>query len=119
MDQYATSSPSYLKNIEVVFLLPNCASILQPLDQGIIESFEHYYCKYLVKKNIFVIDQRLHLDETLMKVLDFIAESWLCAICVTSFQKCGCDSHKISDGEDATEFSKAKDCRGQVTVGVI
>jgi hypothetical protein len=62
---------------------PSCTSILQPLDHGIIRSFEHFYRKQLVRKIISVIDFKLLHDVTLMKVnvLDaqhFTVESWCC-----------------------------------------
>jgi hypothetical protein len=86
LDQCAAhpQDASYLKNVKVVFFTPNCTSILQPLDQGIIRSFKHYYRKQLLRKTIYMIDHKLLHDAALMKVnvLDayFIAESWRCVI---------------------------------------
>lgn len=33
------------EHVQVVFLPPNTTSLIQPLDQGIIRQFEHYYLK--------------------------------------------------------------------------
>jgi DDE superfamily endonuclease. len=47
----------------------NCTSILQSLDQGIIGSFRHYYCKQLARKTVLRIGCKLlHNAPTLMKV---------------------------------------------------
>jgi hypothetical protein len=91
LDQCAThpQDTSYLKNVKVVFFPPNSTSILQPLDQGIIRSFKHYYHKQLVRKTIYMIDHKLLHDATLMEVnvldaLYFIAESWRCVTRTTA-----------------------------------
>jgi DDE superfamily endonuclease. len=57
-DQDAAHPPATRlhKNVEVVFLLQNCTSILQPLDQGIIRFFKHYYHKQLARKTNIIID---------------------------------------------------------------
>jgi len=56
------------KNVRVVFVCQNCTSILQPLDQGIIRLFKHYYHKQLATKTSDIIDHRLLHDATIMKV---------------------------------------------------
>ena len=39
----AQSSVSDLKKVQLVFLLPNTTSILQPMDQGLIRNLKTYY----------------------------------------------------------------------------
>jgi hypothetical protein len=94
--------------VKVLFFPTICTSILQPLDQGIIRSFKHYYCIQLVRKTIYTIDHKLLHDATLMTVnvldaLHFIAESWRCAThtaIVNCFQKCGFNLNQTNEGED-------------------
>ena len=38
-----------LTNVKVHFLPPNCTSVIQPLDQGIIHAFKNIYRKLIVK----------------------------------------------------------------------
>ena len=45
-------------NLQVVFMPPNCTSVLQPLDQGVIWSFKCIYRRMLLDFIIDVIDQR-------------------------------------------------------------
>jgi hypothetical protein len=127
LDQCAyLQDTSFLKNVKVVFFSLNCTSVLQPLDQGIIRSFKHYYRKQLVRKTIHMIDHKLLLDATLMKVnildaLHFIAESWRCVthtIVVNCFQKYGFNLNQTNDAEDVTELSIAENEWGKLKAGV-
>ena len=43
--------------INVVFTPVNIASILQPIDQGVILTFQSYYIKYTICDAIFNIDR--------------------------------------------------------------
>ena len=38
-----------LTNVKAHFLPPNCTSVIQPLDQGIIHAFKYIYRKLIVK----------------------------------------------------------------------
>jgi hypothetical protein len=125
LDQCAAhpQDTSFLKNVKVVFFPPNCTSILQPLDQGIIRSFKYHYRKQLVRKTIHVIVHKLLHDATLMKVnvLHFIAESWRYVIHMTivnCFHKFGFNLNQTNDGEDVTELSVAENDWGKLKAGV-
>jgi hypothetical protein len=62
-----------LSNVTLVFLPPNVASVVQPLDQGIIASFKSQYKKKLLR---WVLSQ--HDDATLKdlrKVVSNIREA--------------------------------------------
>ena len=45
-----------LQFIELVFLPPNTTSYIQPLDQGIIKNFKHYYRRRMSQKIVLTID---------------------------------------------------------------
>lgn len=45
-----------LNNIQLVFFPPNCTSVCQPLDQGIIKSFKTFYRSFIVKDLLVKID---------------------------------------------------------------
>jgi hypothetical protein len=43
---------SQLTNIELVYLPPNCTSVIQPMDMGIIKNLKHYYREKLVRLQV-------------------------------------------------------------------
>ena len=45
-----------LQCIELVFLPPNTTSAIQPLDQGIIKNFKHFYRRRMLQKIVLAID---------------------------------------------------------------
>ena len=49
------------ENVQVLFLLPNSTSLIQPLDQGIIATFKTYY----IKRTFQYILDTLDKDKTL------------------------------------------------------
>ncbi|XP_050299542.1 tigger transposable element-derived protein 6-like [Anthonomus grandis grandis] len=70
-----------LKNIKLIFLPPNCTSIVQPLDQGIIKGFKTFYRTIIIKKLLLAINTAESAQELARKihVLDaiyFINIAW-------------------------------------------
>ena len=61
-----------LKAVELFFLPPNTTSILQPLDQGIIRNFKHYYRTSVNRKHVEALDKG---TEFKMSVLDALIEA--------------------------------------------
>ena len=45
-----------LKSVQLVFLPANTTLSVQPLDQGIIRNFKHYYWRRMLQKVLFTID---------------------------------------------------------------
>lgn len=65
-----------LKQIKLVFLPPNCTSVLQPMDQGVIRSLKVSFRRELVYK---IIEKTENKDETKVSVLDailMISKAW-------------------------------------------
>ena len=68
-----------LRSVELVFLPPNCTSVLQPMDQGIIRLFKLHYRKQCLK---MIID---HIDKTgarpqeqlnVLQAIEFVKKAW-------------------------------------------
>ncbi len=47
-----------LTNVKDHFLPPNCTSVIQPLDQGIIHAFKNIYRKLIVKFKCYCVQKR-------------------------------------------------------------
>ncbi|XP_042906733.2 tigger transposable element-derived protein 4 [Parasteatoda tepidariorum] len=65
-----------LKSIELVFLPPNSTCVLQPLDQGIIQSFKSMYRKLLLRDMITAIDKKEEFHVSVLNALFYIDQSW-------------------------------------------
>ncbi|GBM73644.1 hypothetical protein AVEN_195937-1 [Araneus ventricosus] len=74
----STSHPDdlKLKNINVVFLPPNTTSMLQPLDQGIIRSFQVGYRELLLRHVLSQISSCKSSEEFAKSVFGLDAISW-------------------------------------------
>lgn len=74
----AHNSPPKLDNVEVYFFPPNCTSVLQPLDMGIIRCFKSYYRKRLVERILLNIENKFPkpFDINVKQACDDIAGSW-------------------------------------------
>ena len=48
--------PNNLTNVKIKFYPPNCTSILQPMDQGIIANFKHYYRRSIAFSVVELLD---------------------------------------------------------------
>lgn len=55
VDICATCLPytSFLRNVKVAYFPPNCTSMLQPLNLGILKCFRLYYRNHLVQKAVY------------------------------------------------------------------
>lgn len=65
-----------LASIELVFLPPNVTSVLQPLDQGVIQNLKVNYRKLLLKDFISVIDQKKEFHVTVLDAIFYVYKSW-------------------------------------------
>ena len=66
-----------LNNIKIAFYPPNCTSVLQPLDQGLIKNFKYFYRTKLLRLIIARLDS-LEVSETIsmLYALHFVRSSW-------------------------------------------
>ena len=65
-----------LQNVKLVFLPPNTTSLLQPMDQGIIQNFKHHYRKLLAHKKLAAIEQKEDFNENLLGALHNVKKAW-------------------------------------------
>ncbi|XP_067140340.1 jerky protein homolog-like [Centruroides vittatus] len=69
------------RKFKVVYLPPNVTSILQPMDQGVIESFKRYYRKALLRMVIIGEEcekpiQQVYAEINLKDAMYMAAEAW-------------------------------------------
>lgn len=111
----ATSHPKMnLSNIEILFFPSNCTSVLQPADQGVIQSTKVNYRKRLLNRLCRLIDTVDNVSELCKKINVLDAVQWLAAAyndvttnCIQGcFRRCGFTQtdenieHVNSDGEN-------------------
>ena len=72
-----------LQFIELVFLPPNTTSYIQPLDQGIIKNFKHYYRRQMLQKIVLTIDADENCTATdvvqsisVLDAVNFMSAAW-------------------------------------------
>jgi hypothetical protein len=79
VDNYPAHPPAIqhgLKNIKLVHFPPNMTSILQPMDQGIIQNLKHYYRKRVVKKCLTDMEQNVPTNVTLLDAIRDLSKTW-------------------------------------------
>lgn len=65
-----------LKNIKLEFLPPNTTSVLQPMDQGIINSLKFHFRKILVLHFIDGIEKKQETSVSLLDAVRFVDRAW-------------------------------------------
>lgn len=77
-----------LQNIKLVFLPPNTTSVLQPLDQGIINSFKFHFRKLLVMKTIENMEnQATNTSINVLEAIRYLDRAWK-NVTQTTIQNC-------------------------------
>ncbi|XP_072145362.1 tigger transposable element-derived protein 6-like [Dermacentor andersoni] len=102
---------SWLQNVKVIFLPPNCTSHLQPLDAGIIRNMKFHFRSLLIRRFLAKIDRKdASLKVDLLDAIHFLAMSWdrvkpeTIANC---FKKCGffcAPGDTEENGDDGAEI---------------
>lgn len=65
-----------LKNIKIKYLPPNTTSKLQPLDQGIIQSFKMQYRKEVVRRFLADVERQTPTTIDVLQAMWMIAKAW-------------------------------------------
>jgi hypothetical protein len=68
--------PRHVENIKVVFLPPNCTSILQPLDQGIIHATKVHYRSRLVRRMLANISVGRDANASILEAIQMFSAAW-------------------------------------------
>lgn len=66
-------------NIEIQFLPPNTTSVLQPMDQGVINSFKSHYRRRLVNRYLAAIENRQDVNSikiNIREAIDMLTIAW-------------------------------------------
>ncbi|XP_064462138.1 tigger transposable element-derived protein 6-like [Ornithodoros turicata] len=100
-----------LTHVEIRFLPPNCTSLIQPLDQGIINSMKCRYRARVVDKLLLDIRLERETKVNAIQALEMLAVVWQSVkreVVVNSFRKAGF-YHRFSEenrGSDELEESE-------------
>ncbi|KAH8024352.1 hypothetical protein HPB51_022836 [Rhipicephalus microplus] len=66
-----------LRNVRLAFFPPNCTSVLQPLDHGVIRSVKCAYRERLIQRLLLNICMKHPTDEDLFRALEMITAAWI------------------------------------------
>jgi hypothetical protein len=75
MDNCSSHEPSCIDptgQVEIIFFPPNCTSVYQPLDQGIITTLKTFYKKEMLNLFAVAYDKFEELQELAKKVGDIL-----------------------------------------------
>lgn len=108
-----------LSNVSLLFLPANTTSRLQPLDQGIIQSFKSYYRKKVLSHLIGLMDtgksfKDLNKSITMLDVIDWTTAAWK-EVKVTTIEKCFAMCGAVTTDtqrQDAREIDMVTDIEG-------
>lgn len=112
VDNFSGHTDPNCSNIEVVFFPPNTTSILQPCDQGIINSFKCHYRRLMSEKLLDIMDgseEHMAITQLVKKIAVFdaccmIHRAWdkvTCNTIVNAWKKGGFTSQNFEDEEIA------------------
>jgi DDE superfamily endonuclease len=65
-----------LKNVKCIFFPPNCTSVLQPLDQGIIRSMKAHYRTRLMQRILINISRDVTAPINIRQAIEMCAGGW-------------------------------------------
>lgn len=65
-----------LKSIKVIFFPPNMTSVVQPMDQGVIKNFKHYYRQKIVIKILNEMNSNLEIKIDILIASRLLKSAW-------------------------------------------
>ena len=92
-----------LTNIRIEFLPPNTTSKIQPLDQGIIKNFKHFYRKKTVRRLLNGMDVGIRQDINLLHCLIEVKNSWN-SVSAETIRNCFLKGLISNDNSDTIEY---------------
>ena len=70
-------APFALTNIKIVYFPANCTSVIQPMDQGIIQAFKRRYRTHIVKRKLESIEYGYEIQPiTILDSINYIGDAW-------------------------------------------
>lgn len=94
-----------LQSITLIFFPPNATSLLQPMDQGIINTLKIYYRKLLISEKIKCLDEHSDFNINIKNAIEWLYKSWrmLSSQCVENcFRKAGFSKLQTNDRHRTT-----------------
>lgn len=73
-----TAHPAHLnlRNIKLKFFPPNTTAVSQPMDQGIIKNLKIHYKRYLLRRKIVSIENKMEFTFNLLDALHLLRRAW-------------------------------------------
>ena len=101
-------APYVLTNIKLHYFPANCTSAIQPMDQGIINSFKIRYRTHIVKRRIESIEYGSEVDAvSILDAIKFISAAWNSTTISTisnCYKKAGFKSNQCIQTEEIVEI---------------
>lgn len=90
-----------LRSLKLMFFPPNVTSVLQPMDQGIINSVKVHYRKMLISEKIKCVDKKVDFVVNIKHAIEWINKAWF-HITESCIQKCFAKSgFKVNESLDS------------------
>lgn len=100
-----------LTNVQLEFLPPNCTSLLQPLDQGIIKSVKAHYRTRLVQRLLINLRMKLPTSINVRQATEMVTGAWW-SVTSTTIQNCWRKAGLVVMPSESEQGSEESDASG-------